>query len=337
MDNVTHTLVAVALSQAGFNRKTRFATLALVLAANVSDVDVVSSFASSATYLKYHRGLTHSVLGATVLAGAVTAAIYYLGRRAAPPTRKDAPALNLGWLALAAWVGVASHVLLDFTNSYGVRLLEPFSGRWFAWDIMFVVDPFLLLILVGGLGAPLLFRVISEEVGARKPGFRKGAIAALGMMVALWGLRAFAHARVISQLDSHSYYEENPERLAAFPSPANPFQWTGVAETESAIHLLPVSALDSDIDMDRDRVFHKPDSTPALTIATKTPTAEIFLDFARFPWAEVEDSGDGYDVRILDLRFLSSGSRLQPFTAEIRLDKNLQILSESFSFIGKGD
>jgi inner membrane protein len=337
MDNVTHTLTAVALSQAGFHRKTRFATVALILAASVPDVDVVSSFASSAAYLKYHRGLSHSILGATALAGVVAAAVYFWGRRAAPSKKKDVPPLNLRWLALAAWTGAASHVLLDLTNSYGVRLLEPFSSRWFAWDIMSIVDPLLLLILVVGLGAPLLFRVISEEVGARKPGFEKGAIAALGLMAALWGLRGFAHARVTSLLDSHSYYEENPERLGAFPSPFNPFQWTGVAETESAIHVLPVSALDSDIDMERDRVFHKPDSTPALTIATKAPTAEIFLDFARFPWAEVEDSGEGYDVRILDLRFLSSGSRLQTFTAEIRLDKNLQILSESFSFIGKGD
>jgi inner membrane protein len=337
MDNVTHTLTAVALSQAGFNRKTRFATVALILAGNIPDVDVVSSFASSAAYLKYHRGLTHSILGATVLAGGVTAVVYLWGRRARPAKQKGAPPLNLWWLALAAWTGVASHLLLDLANSYGVRFLEPFSSRWFAWDIMFVVDPLLLLILVVGLGAPLLFRVISEEVGARKPGFQKGAIAALGLMAALGGLRSFAHARVISLLDSHSYYEENPERLGAFPSPLNPFQWTGIAETESAIHVLPVNALDSDIDMERDRVFHKPDSTPALTMATKTPRAEIFLDFARFPWAQVEDSGDGYDVRILDLRFLSPSSRLQTFTYEIRLDKNFQILSESFSFIGKGD
>jgi inner membrane protein len=337
MDNVTHTLTAVAISQAGFNHKTRFATLALVIAANIPDVDAVAGFASSARYLEYHRGLTHSIFGATVLAGLVAGGIYAWGRRVAPAKKKTTPPLHFGWLALCCWVGAESHVLLDVTNAYGVRLLEPFSGRWFAWDIMFIVDPLLLTILAVGLGAPLLFRIISEEVGARKPGFQKGAIAALCGMAALWGLRGFAHTRVISLLDSHTYAEENPDRLAAFPSPANPFQWTGVAETESAIHMISVNALDSDIDMERDRIFHKPESTPALTIAMKTPTAEVFLDFARFPWAEVEDSGDGYDVRIHDLRFLSPVPRRQPFTVEIQLDKNLQVLSESFSFIAKGD
>jgi inner membrane protein len=337
MDNVTHTLTAIAISQAGFSGKTRFATLALVIAANIPDVDAAAGFVSSARYLEFHRGLTHSIFGATVLAGLVAGGIYAWGRRAAPPKKKSTPPLNLKWLALCCWAGTASHVLLDLTNSYGVRLLEPFSGRWFAWDIMFIVDPLLLIILALGLGTPLLFRIISEEVGARKPGFRKGAIAALCGMAALWGLRGFAHARVISLLDSHTYAEENPDRLAAFPSPANPFQWTGVVETESAIHMIPVDALDSDIDMDTDRIFHKPQSSPALTIAMKTPTAEDFLDFARFPWAEVEPSDDGYDVRIHDLRFLSLGARHRTFTVEIQLDKNLQVLSESFSFIAKGD
>ena len=337
MDNVTHTLTAVAISQAGLNRKTRFSTLALVIAGNIPDVDIVTGFVSSAGYLEHHRGVTHSILGATLLAGMVTGGIYAWGRRAPPPKKKTAPPLNLGWLAFCCWVGVVSHVLLDLTNAYGVRLLEPFSGRWFAWDIVSIVDPLLLIILTVGLSAPWLFRVISEEVGARKPGFEKGAIVALCGMAALWGLRGFAHTRVVSQLDSHTYAEENPVRLAAFPSPANPFQWTGVAETESAIHVIPVNALDSDIDMERDRIFHKPEPSPALTIAMKVPTAEVFLDFARFPWAEVEDSGDGYDVKILDLRFLSPVPRHQPFIVEIQLDKNLQVLSESFSFIAKGD
>src|SRR6266568_1694606 len=317
MDNLTHTLTALAISQAGLNRKTRFATLALVIAGNIPDVDIVTAFVSSARYLQDHRGVTHSILGATLLAGMVAGGIYTWGRRAPPPKKKTTPPLKLGWLAFCCWVGAASHVLLDLTNAYGVRLLEPFSGRWFAWDIVSIVDPLLLIILTVGLSAPLLFRIISEEVGARKRGFEQ--------------------ARVVSLLDSHTYAEENPVRLAAFPSTANPFQWTGVAETESAIHIIPVNALDSDIDMERDRIFHKPEPSPALTIAMKIPTAEVFLDFARFPWAEVEDSGDGYDVKILDLRFLSPFPGHHPFTVEIQLAKNLQVLSESFSFIAKGD
>ncbi len=76
MDNLTHTLTALAISQAGLNRKTRFATLALVIAGNIPDVDIVTAFVSSARYLQDHRGVTHSILGATLLAGMVAGGIY---------------------------------------------------------------------------------------------------------------------------------------------------------------------------------------------------------------------------------------------------------------------
>jgi len=114
VDNLTHTLTAVAIGQAGLNRKTRFATLTVILGANLPDIDLVASFGGSATYLKYHRGITHSILGATVLALLLAWIVWTLGRKAKPK-----PGLPLAgrWLLLAAGLGTASHLLLDFTNS----------------------------------------------------------------------------------------------------------------------------------------------------------------------------------------------------------------------------
>ena len=114
MDNITHTLTAVALSQAGLNRKTRFATLALVVGANLPDIDLVWAHGGSASYLKHHRGITHSFLGITVLAALLAAIIYFAGRRAAP--KKNAPPLDARWLFFLCWIGTASHLLMDFTN-----------------------------------------------------------------------------------------------------------------------------------------------------------------------------------------------------------------------------
>ena len=74
MDNLTHTLTAIAISQTGLNRKTRFATLTLILAANAPDIDMLSGLKGSVAYLKYHRGISHSLVGITVLA------IHHLGR-----------------------------------------------------------------------------------------------------------------------------------------------------------------------------------------------------------------------------------------------------------------
>jgi len=37
--------------------------------------------------------------------------------------------------------GGAHHPTLDWLNTYGMRWLMPFSGRWFYGDAVFIVDP----------------------------------------------------------------------------------------------------------------------------------------------------------------------------------------------------
>jgi inner membrane protein len=332
VDNITHTLTAVALSQAGLNRKTRFASFALVVGANIPDVDLVWAYGGTATYLKYHRGITHSFLGVTVLAVLLGCIIYFAGRRLVP--KENAPPLRAPWLFFLCWVGTASHLLMDFTNAYGVRPFLPFSGRWYAWDIMFIFDPLLLALLALGLGVPAILRLASEEVGAQRPTYRRGAIFSLVCLVLLWGMRDMAHRRVLGFLDSHTYGEENPVRLGAFPSPANPFSWTGVVETESAYHVLPANALDGDVDAINTEVFRRPQPSPPLNAALKTRTGAIFAGFARFLWAEVYESEDGSEVLLRDLRFFSPSSPNRGFVARIGLDKDLRARSESFSFTG---
>jgi len=333
MDNLTHTLTAVALSQIGLNRKTRFATATLIVGANLPDIDFVSAFWGSAAYLQHHRGITHSLLGAALLATLLGAVAYFLARRARP--KQGAPPADFRWLMVIAWIALASHVLLDFTNSYGVRPFLPFSERWYAWDIEFIIDPLLLALLAGGLLMPVLFRLVTEEVGAKKTGFRAGAIFALAAMLALWGLRDASHRRALGFINAHSYGQENPLRTGAFPNPINPFLWVGVAETDSAVHLFPANALNSDIDSEHAEVFHKPDSSPALEAAKATRTVGILLDFARFPWASVDPAEDGFDVEIRDLRFASLSRPQRTFVAEVKLDKNLRVISESFQIVGR--
>jgi inner membrane protein len=336
VDNLTHTLTALALSQAGLNRKTRFATLALVVGANLPDVDLVWAYGGAASYLKYHRGITHSFLGVTVLAALLATTIYLAGRRAAPK-KKNAPPLDARWLFVLCWIGTASHLLLDFTNQYGVRPFLPFSGRWYAWDIMFIFDPLLLALLALGLGVPAILRLASQEVGAvgaQRPTYRWGAMFSLVCLVLLWGVRDLAHRRVLGFLDSHTYGEENPVRLGAFPSPANPFSWSGVVETESAYHVLPANALASDVDASNTEVFHRPQRSQVLDAALKSRTGAIFASFARFLWAEVYETDDGSEVFLRDLRFFSPSSPNRGFVARIELDKDLRARSESFSFAG---
>src|ERR1041385_8120277 len=117
MDNLTHTAIGLFLSRAGLNRATPFAAPILILAANAPDMDVVSAAGGSLNYLHYHRHLTHSLLGAPFVALIPLRLVLLMARK---PIR---------WIPayLASLLAVASHLLLDMTNVYGVRLLLPFS------------------------------------------------------------------------------------------------------------------------------------------------------------------------------------------------------------------
>ena len=329
MDNLTHTLTAIAISQTGLNRRTRFATWTLVLGANLPDIDAVAGFKDSLTYLKYHRGITHSFAGVIALAIILWGLMSWMGKRI---PAKSGPPLNPRWLLLAALLGTGSHLLLDFTNSYGVRLFLPFSSRWYAWDIMFIFDPVLLLLLILGLGVPWLLRLISEEVGARKGGSTFGAAFCLAALVAVWGIRDFAHRRALSILDARTYSGESPQRFSALPVPANPFEWRGVVETEASFQVVDVDALDANASPEDLGRFDKPPSSPALSAALKTPGAKVFLNFARFPWAHVDEREEGYQVSVQDLRFYRPSTQSRGFTLEVELDKNLVSRDQRFYF-----
>lgn len=106
-------------------------------------------------------------------------------------------------------------------------------------------------------------------------------------------------------------------------------------ETDSAYHVLAASALDDDVDAEDTRVFFKPPSSPALEAAKKARAVASFLDFARFPWAKVEETVEGYDITLRDLRFYSPQSRRPGFVTKVVLDRNLNVLSQSFSFTGR--
>jgi len=343
MDNITHTLTGLALSQAGLNRKTRFATLALVIGSNLPDIDVLwSGGGGGANYLQYHRGITHSLVGVTVLGAALAGLLYSLARRfprtkpaATNAPKPNAPPLDARWLFGVCWIATGCHLLMDYTNAYGVRPFLPFSDRWHALDIMPIVDLLLLPALILSLSIPALLRVISEEVGARKPAYQRGAIFSLVFLVLLWGLRGFAHQRALGMLDGHTYGDENPVHLGAFPTFVNPFAWMGVVETSSSFHLLSVNALAGDVDPSQSRDFAKPEPSPPIEAALKSRTGVIFAQFARFLWVNVDETDEGDEVTLRDLRFASFAEHRLGFAATITLDKNLHVVSEWFSFNGQ--
>src|ERR1041384_4515345 len=130
MDNLTHTAVGLFLSRAGLNRTTPLAAPILMLAANAPDIDIVSTAGGSLNYLHYHRHLTHSLAAIPVMAILPVVLVWAVARK---PVR---------WMRafLAAAIAVGSHLLLDYTNAYGIRLFLPFSAKWLRLDLTPVID-----------------------------------------------------------------------------------------------------------------------------------------------------------------------------------------------------
>src|SRR6059058_1287123 len=108
------------------------------------------------------------------------------------------PPPRWGLLYLFSLVAGLTHILLDFTNGYGVRPFWPFSERWYSWDIVFIVEPVMLVFLILGLVVPALFGLIDKEIGARRspvPRGRLAATVALIGIVLMWGVRDYEHRR----------------------------------------------------------------------------------------------------------------------------------------------
>lgn len=149
MDNLTHSLVGLTAARAGLERLSPGATTLCILAANAPDADVaILLFGDRWTYLHHHRGITHAIIGVVFLALFVPLLVHGIDRLWAR-LRKQPAKTKPGGLVLASLIVTATHPLLDWTNNYGVRPLLPWSSQWFYGDLVFIVDPYMWLILGG--------------------------------------------------------------------------------------------------------------------------------------------------------------------------------------------
>jgi inner membrane protein len=151
MDNLTHGLAGAVLAQMGLKRKTGLAMPTLIIGANLPDIDVWAAFLGP-QQLTIRRGITHGPLGIVLLPLLLTALMlafdHWRARRLVDPGPPARQPVHAGWLLALAYIGTASHPLLDWMNSYGIRLLEPFSSTWYAANTLFIIDLWLWLAMI---------------------------------------------------------------------------------------------------------------------------------------------------------------------------------------------
>lgn len=299
MDNVSHTLVGAALGQAGLKRMSGLGVATLMIAANIPDVDVLAiPFGENLTF---RRGWTHGPLGLLVLpvllAGCMVGFDRWQVRRGTRPF--DRLPVSFRSLALLAYIGALTHPFLDWLNSYGIRFLMPFSHEWFYGDALFIVDPWLWLMM--GIGVVLSRR---REKGRRdRPGL-PAIVALVALMLYIAGMIAGSrYAESVVRAEAPRHGVERIESMMAGPVPVNPFRRDIIIDDGTAYHtgaldlLTPYPLILDSLPIPINRT--DPRIQPALT----HPDVERFLYWARFPYFTVHDDGGNSLVGVHDVRF----------------------------------
>lgn len=310
MEPVTHFMTGAVLSRAGFNRKAAYATLAMTLAAEAPDLDVLWSFKGPVAAFQHHRGWTHTLLGLPLEAAVVVGFVWLIHRWRIRRNPAKSPAAPVRWwlLFLFSLIALLSHILLDWTNNYGVRPFFPFNPKWYAGSFVFIFEPVIFALLLIALIAPSLFGLVSSEVGARKPKFRgRGwAIAALIAIVALWGWRILERQDAI-QLAQAQDYGAAVTRVFANPHPISPFRWSVIVETPAFYQLADVDTLNDSITTSKESdIFYKPPTTLDTLVAKRTWLGQVYLDWSSFPLVtQMDTTFEGLTtVTFRDLRFM---------------------------------
>jgi inner membrane protein len=318
MDPLTHTAVGLFLSRAGLKKWTPMATPILLLAANAPDIDIVTAAGGSLNYLHYHRHLTHAVAAMPLMALLPVVLVRIAGRK------------PVHWMGafMAALIAVGSHLLLDWTNAYGIRLWLPFSAEWLRLDLNSIVDLWIWGAFLLCIGGPFVGRLVGSEIESRTrrdQNHGRGFAWLALIFVLLYDCgRGVLHARAVAELESRVYQDAAPIRVAAIPGPANPWRWRGLVETHDFYVGADVDLM-TEFDPTRAAILRKAVPDAAIEAARKTAVFHEFLSFSEFPLWSVSPAADlenGRLVQAWDLRF---GTPMAPaFVASALVDAGMK-------------
>jgi inner membrane protein len=302
MDNLCHTLVGAALAECGLGRRTRYATAALVLGANLPDLDAPAAF--TAHGLAFRRGITHGVPALILLPFLLTGALL-LWSRLRGTRAKVEPRV----LLLISAVAIGTHPVLDWMNSYGMRWLMPLDGTWVYGDSLFIIDPWLLILLgAAWLSARQIRRYRGDE-GARDAARTARVLtgAALVYVIAMVGLTGWGRKIAVRELGlgelSRGQLMVSPPFLASWRREVILDTGSGYLFGEIAWRPRPAFRMHQG---------ELPKQLEALRVAPHSTALESFLKWTRFPFVERIRE----EVRVDDARYSRRGRSFAAVTIQ---------------------
>ena len=280
MDNICHTLVGAALAEAGLKRRTTLGAATLMIAANFPDIDIIAI--TLGHDLGFRRGTTHGVPALIVLPFVLAGLMMFVSR----VRRRDGPAPDPTQLVLLSAIGIVTHPVLDWTNTYGMRWLMPFSGRWSYGDALFIIDPWIWITLGAGVW---LARRRGGAVRERTPeGMRRVsapsrlAVALVsGYVLAMAGWTLLARRAVDRELSRLGVVAT---AVVVDPVPVNPIGRRVIYRSDGAYHVTELRWTPSPVLSPVRFSLTINDGGPLVVAATATAAGREFLSWSRLPF-----------------------------------------------------
>lgn len=274
-----------------------------VIGSHAPDFDTVLKLKNNATYIRHHRGVTHSI-PAVIIWGLVISSIIYL----------FLPSVSFFHLWMWTFIAVILHVVVDLFNAYGTQALKPFSNRWIAFGFINTFDPYIFSLHIIGIGAWLL--------GAH-PGYTWSI---LYVILILYYVKRYIDKReIVSRI--YDYFPQTTEVITSPTWKQN--DWRISITTDNAYHVGTVQNGHIRI-IDTFRKNPLPNNQIIQT-SKQDQNIAAFLSFSPIYRWEMTEYHATTEVRFIDLRYRSKGH--YPFVAVVKLDHELNIVSSYTGWI----
>ena len=315
MDPITHGLIGTLGSRTGFSQKSgRIATIAFLIGAIFPDLDILVALGGPDFSLRYHRGITHSVIAAPFFAIFLAALIY-----------RFTSYKNLLALALMVGLGIYSHIFFDLITSYGTVIFDPISMKRYSWNLVFIIDPFITIPALLGLILCWKFK-------------GKAILISFSVLVFLVFYMILSLAlKSINEDKLTKFAYENTldvKKSTLYPLPLAPIFWMGIIETEDAFYKINFSMFKDGPTSIKE--ISRTSGNSFISLANELEITSLYKWFADYPVAQYRQSNGEHIVEFYDLRFNIISAK-NPFILKIiySRDGNLKDISLNGRYVGE--
>lgn len=236
MDSLTQIVLGAAVGEAVLGKKVgNKALLWGGIAGTIPDLDVLFTQGGAIQEIVVHRGFSHSITFAVLMAPILAWLVSWLYRK-----KNEASFKQWSWLFFWA---IFTHPLLDCLTTYGTQLFLPFSDYRVSIATVFVVDLFYTV--------PFLLSVIVLSFISRTSGWRR-KVNYIGLGIS----SAYLLAGIMNKYLAADVFRkdlatepEKKELVFTGTTPLNILLWYGIAESDSAFHVGYYSFLDETKDI----------------------------------------------------------------------------------------